>query len=173
MNPAILGQPSEHLPLVPKQDAKSAPQKRQRHIGHDGRNITTLNNPGSDKFREAVSPQVLVDGDRDEYRAGDRLIGVDGVCGSDGREGSDLDAETRVPYDDDDLPVPRMLVPNGLNDVADEHNNDKGDHGRESHFRLADPAVAFCEVHRDPIRERAGGDEADDGPDEDGPVVKS
>ena len=84
-----------------------------------------------------------------------------------------MDANTRVADDDDDLPVPRVLVPDGLNDVADEHDNDKGDHGRESHFRLADPAVAFREVHGDPIGERSGTNEANHGPDKDCPVIKA
>ncbi len=62
------------LSKVPEDDPSQTPQRNQAHIRHDRGNITTLDNPGSDELAEAVSPNILIDRDRNEDRACNRFI---------------------------------------------------------------------------------------------------
>jgi hypothetical protein len=49
------------------------PQCRQAHVERDRGYIAASDDPVGDEFGEAVTSQVLVDGDGEENRAGDRL----------------------------------------------------------------------------------------------------
>jgi hypothetical protein len=106
----ILRPSLERLAVEPEQDGKRAPQGRERHVEHDGRDVAGADDPGCDELAEAVAPQVLVDRDGDEDRARNGLVRVDGVGGRDAGDGGDLDAGAGVADDDDDLVVLLVLL---------------------------------------------------------------
>lgn len=99
----ILGPPPESLSLVPKQDSKQAPECGKSHIGHDRRDVSTLQDPGGDKFAETISPKILVHSDGDENATSGRLVRVDCVGRRDGWQGCYLDAGAGVADYDDSL----------------------------------------------------------------------
>lgn len=165
--------PPERLPVEPEQDAEGAPQRRERHVEHDRWDVARADDPRCHELGEPVAPEVLVDGDGDEDAAGDGLVRVDGIGGGDAGDGGDLDTGARVADDDDDAPVPRVLVADSVDDVAENHDEHVGDHGHEAHLWLTDAVVALGELHRDPIREGAGRGEPDKGADEEGEVEEA
>jgi hypothetical protein len=54
------------LSIEPENDSTETKEEDQTHIRHDWGNVSILDNPRSDKLREAVTPDVLIDRDRDE-----------------------------------------------------------------------------------------------------------
>ena len=135
-----------------EQDPEAAPQKDQAHVEHDRRDEPSADRPRGDELAEAVAPEVLVDGDGDEDRAGDGLVGVDGVGGGDGRDGGDLDARAGVADDDDDTPVPFVLIAKCHDEVSKQHDQDVGDQSRQSHFRFTDASILSGRSSGNPIR---------------------
>lgn len=69
----------------------------------------------------------LVHGDADKQAARDGLVAVDGVGAGNARQRRDLDAGARVADDDNGLPGPAVLVADGHDDVAQDHDQDVGD----------------------------------------------
>ena len=63
-----------------------------------------------------------------------------------------------------------VLIAERDDEVADDHDQDVGDHGRQSHLRFADTSVLHSGAHADPIAQRPGSYKADDGTNEDGKV---
>lgn len=173
MNLGILGPPTEGLAEIPEHDTEETPQGDERHVGHDRRDEAGLDGPRCDELGEAVTPNILVDGDGDEDAAGNGFVGVDGVGGGDGGQGSDLDTSAGVAEPDDEAVVPGVLVTESDDEVAEDHDGDVGDHGEETHFGLADAAVATGEPGGDEIAEGAGGEEADHHAEEDGEVEET
>lgn len=99
-----LGRPtSELLPVEVERNRTKTPQRRQAHVQHNRPDEPLLHDPRRDEFAEAIPPEILVDRDGDKYRAGNRLVAIDGVGAGDGREGGDLDACRCVSNDDNDL----------------------------------------------------------------------
>ena len=90
---------SECLSIEPENDTSQAEEKNQAHVRHNWRDISTLDDPRGDKFRESITPNILVDRDGDENRAGHRFVGVDRVCRGNGWEGSNLKSCTSVADD--------------------------------------------------------------------------
>jgi len=170
---AILGPLPEGLAAEPEQHAEQAPQRDERHVGHDGWDVAGLDGPGGDELAEAVAPDVLVDGDGDEDGAGDGLVAVDGVGGGDGGESGDLDTGAGVTDDDNHLPVPCMLIAKGDDEVADYHDNDIWYHGKQSHFRFADPSVASSQPCRYKIAQRTSSNQTNECTNQDGEVEKA
>jgi len=170
VNGAVLSPPTERLAAEVKDDSEQTEEQHERTVGHDGRNVAVLGDPVVDKHRESVTPDVLVDGDGDEQAAGDGLVTVDGVGRDHGGQSGDLDAGARVADDDDDGPVPVVLVADRHDDVAEVHDQDVWDHSEETHFRLADTLVLERLALGDPVTEGTGGDETDEGADENGKV---
>lgn len=76
---------SEGLAIKPEDYPSGAPQQNQTHIGHDGRDISTLDDPRSDELRETISPDIFIHGNRNKNRSGDWLVAVNGIRGRDGR----------------------------------------------------------------------------------------
>ena len=95
----------ELLSPCPKDNATDAPQRDQTHVCHDWGYISILDDPSVDEFRKSVTVKILVDGNAYEYRAGNRLVGINCVGGGDGRESRDLEASTRPANDYDRLEV--------------------------------------------------------------------
>lgn len=93
----------ELLSPEPKNNATDAPQRDQTHVRHDWGYISILDDPSIDEFRESVTVKVLVDCNAYKYRAGNRLVGINCVCGGDGRESGDLETSTRPANDYDGL----------------------------------------------------------------------
>ena len=85
----------EPLSPNPKDNTAKAPQRDQAHVSHDRRNISITGSPSIDKFRESVTPNVLVNCNANEHGAGNRLVRVNCISRGDGRESRDLDAGTR------------------------------------------------------------------------------
>lgn len=94
---------SECLSLIPKNNARQAPENHQRHIRHDWRDVSALLDPRGDEFREPVAPDILVHRYGDEDRTCDRFVGIDSVGRRDGWESRYLDAGTSVADYHDDL----------------------------------------------------------------------
>ena len=94
---------SESLPVEEKQDPKRTPEGDQAHVGHDGWQVATGNDPWCDEFRESVAPDILVDGDADEHAARDGFVAVHSVGGCNGGESGNLDTSAGVADNDDDL----------------------------------------------------------------------
>lgn len=122
MHLAILSPPPECLTLVVEQYAEETPQCNQAHVRHDWRNVSRFDDPWSDEFREAISPNILVDGDGHKNAAADWLVRIDTcsrqfatlqaiglsvvhlrVSADDSRESCDLDPRTSPPNYNDDL----------------------------------------------------------------------
>lgn len=95
--------PSELLSIEVEWNRAKTPQRRQAHVQHDRLDEPLLHDPWRDELAEAISPEVLVDGDGDKDRAGHGLVAVDGVGAGDGGEGGDLDACCCISNDDNDL----------------------------------------------------------------------
>ena len=95
----ISGPLSESLSIEPENNTSQAEEENQAHVGHNRRNITTLDNPRGDELRESVAPNILVDRNGDENGSCDWLVRIDRVSRRDGREGSDLDTSTSVTDD--------------------------------------------------------------------------
>jgi hypothetical protein len=74
MHFTILRPASEALPPKPKHNPERTPQRNQRHVRHDRRNIPRARAPRRDELAEAVAPEVFVDGDGHEYGAADGLV---------------------------------------------------------------------------------------------------
>jgi hypothetical protein len=72
MHAAILRPAPERLTLVVEQDAKQTPQQDQRGVGHDRWDKAFFFCPVGDELREAVAPDVLVDGDLENSVSMDR-----------------------------------------------------------------------------------------------------
>ena len=77
MHLAILAPSSESLAFVVKQNAEEAPQHNQTHVRHNWRNIPRFDDPRSNEFREAISPNILVDGDGHKDAATNRFVRID------------------------------------------------------------------------------------------------
>lgn len=77
MHLAIFTPPSESLAFVVKQYAEETPQYNQTHVRHDRRNIPGFDDPRSDELREAISPNILVDGDGHKDATANGLVRVD------------------------------------------------------------------------------------------------
>ena len=163
MHIRVLGPLPKRLPLEIEQNAHATEQGDQRRVRHDRLDIAGLDDPRGQELGVAIAPDVLVDGDGDEETAGHGLVAVDGVGRDDGRERRDLDPGTGVADDDDGGPWPVVLVAEGDDEVAQDADHDVRDHGRETHFGLADAVVADRGAHGDPVRKRASGHEADGG----------
>lgn len=173
MHLVVLRPSSEGLAVEPEQDAERTPQSREGHVKHDRRNVSRGHNPGRDELGEAISPKVLVDSDRDEDRARDGLVRINGIGRRDTGDSSDLDTSAGVADDDDDAPIPAILIADGVDDVAENHDEHVGDHRHETHLGLSDAVVADRELHRDPIGEWTRSGEADEGADEESKVEKA
>ncbi len=106
MNLGVSGPLPEGLAVEPKQNTERAPKKGQGHVGHDGWNVAIGNDPWGDELAEAIPPDVLVDGDGDEYASGHRLVGVNGIRRRNSGKRSDLDACTSISDNNYSLPVP-------------------------------------------------------------------
>lgn len=85
MHRGIGSPPSEPLSVHVEGNRTETPERRQAHVQHDWFDVPTLLNPWGDKLAEAVSPQVLIDGDRNEDRACDGLVAVHRISACDGR----------------------------------------------------------------------------------------
>ena len=70
-------------------------------------------------------------------------------------------------------PIPFILVSKGHDKVSDDHDHHVDCHGRQSHFRLSNTLVLPSGLHRDPIREKAIGGQADESSNENGKVEKA
>ena len=71
---AVLGPSPESLSLVIKQNAKQAPKRNKRAVGHDWWNIPISNDPIGDELAESIAPDVFVDRDADEQAARHWLV---------------------------------------------------------------------------------------------------
>jgi len=70
-------------------------------------------------------------------------------------------------------PVPFVLVSKGHDKVPDDHDHHVDCHGRQPHFRLSDTSVLASGLHRDPIREKPIGGQADESSNEDSKVKEA
>ena len=148
----ILSTPAPHfLSPLQEQQTRRTEQERQAHVRHDRWQEPGLLDPRADELGETVAPEVLVDGDGDEDGTGDGFVAVDGVGADDGGDGSDLDSGAGEADDDDGFPGPFVLVAEGHDEIAEEHDEDVGEEGGETHLRFTDAAVAFGGAHRDPV----------------------
>lgn len=86
-----------------EQETEGAPQHRQAHVQHNGRNIAGCLSPRRDELAETVAPDVLVDRDGDEDRSDDGLVAIDGVCTRDSGQGCNLNTGASVTNKDDCL----------------------------------------------------------------------
>jgi hypothetical protein len=100
MHPIIPAPPAESLPIEVKQYPEKTPQRNQTHIRHNRRHKTRLVDPRRDELREAVAPDVFVDGDGDHERAGHGFVRVDRVGRGHGGKRGDLDPGAGVADDD-------------------------------------------------------------------------
>ncbi len=85
MNFRVLCPLPERLSKIPENDPSKAPHKSQAHVCHYGLDITTLDSPWRNEFRETVPPDILVDSNSNKDGSRDRFVGIDRVCGGDGR----------------------------------------------------------------------------------------
>ena len=115
MDGRISRQLPELLPPEIKWNSKEAPQDQQTHIHHNGLDKAGSLRPRRDELAEPIAPDVLVDSDRDEQHSRRGLITIDGVCGRNRREGSDLDTCCGVSDDDDGL---SQLLPSMPGDLG-------------------------------------------------------
>lgn len=58
--------PAESLSIEIERNATETPQRRQGHVQHDRLDKATFLHPRSDKLAEAVTPQILINCDRDK-----------------------------------------------------------------------------------------------------------
>lgn len=94
---------SERLSIKPENDPRQTEEKNQTHVRHNRRDVSTLDNPRGDEFRESVAPNVLVDRDGNEDWSCDGLVRIDRVCRRDGWEGSNLNSGASVANNDNYL----------------------------------------------------------------------
>lgn len=76
-------QPPQPLPIYIKRNAAKTPKHSKAHIQHNRFHKPILLNPGRDELTKPIPPQVLVDGDGNEYRPRCWFVAVDGVCADD------------------------------------------------------------------------------------------
>lgn len=103
MHPRLGRPPSELLSIKVAWDGKETPQRCQTHVQHDRFHKPALFDPRGDELAEAVSPDILIDGDGHENRTRDGLVAVDGVGADDGWESGNLNSSGRVADDDNHL----------------------------------------------------------------------
>ena len=103
MQVRVPGPLSERLSKEIKDDSTCTEQEYQTHVGHDRWDEASGDGPWCDELGETVAPDVLINGNGDHDRAGNRLIAVDGISGRNGRYGGDLNTRTGVADDDDGL----------------------------------------------------------------------
>jgi len=127
---AVLSPSPESLSLVVEQNTKQTPKRNERAVRHDGWDITIRNDPIGNELAESVAPDVLVDCDADKQAARYWLVRVDGVRAGHTRQGCDLDPRTGEADNNDCLPGPFVLEPNGDTDVAEDHDQDIRNHRR-------------------------------------------
>jgi len=84
-----------------------------------------------------------------------------------------LDPCASVADDYNCLPSPFILVAVCDDEVADEHDDDVGNHGGQSHFGLTDTTVPEGGSHTDPIAQRTTGEQSNDGANKNGKVEES
>lgn len=70
---------AKRLTLPPEKNPEQTPQGNQRHVGHDGRDISVRQNPRRDKLGIAIAPEVLVDSDSDKDGTGHGFVRIDRV----------------------------------------------------------------------------------------------
>ena len=87
----------------PEKYTEQRPQRDQAHVQHDGRDISTTDDPRRDEFRKAVSPKILVHCDAHKDGTRHRFVRVNGVCRSDGWESGDLDTGASIANYDNNL----------------------------------------------------------------------
>lgn len=124
-----------------------------------------------DRFPVHTYPKrVLYDGRRNHDLPRQRLVTVDGVTDGDGRDADHLDTYKHIAHDDNHLPRPGPLVPEGGHDHADEVDGGIGSQGGETHLGLEDAAVAARPAEGHPVGEGTGREERDGGTDHEGEV---
>lgn len=161
MHIAILRPSSESLALVVEQNAKQTPQKRERPVRHNRRDIPILDDPLSDELAESITPDVFVDRNCNEQTSRDWLVAVDCIRRHNTGQSSDLDTSAGVANDDNDLPTPLSLVTDTDDDVAQIHNDDVWYHCDETHFRLTNALVSLGCTCRNPVGEWSSSGESD------------
>lgn len=70
----ISGPLSECLSIVPEDDAGATEEGNQTHVGHDGWDVSRLDDPWSNELGESITPDVLVHRDGNKYRSGNRFV---------------------------------------------------------------------------------------------------
>lgn len=103
MDRIIPGPLPESLAHEIEQDTEGTPEEDERHVEHNGRNISVRNDPRGNELAESVAPQILVDGDGDEDTTGHRLVAVYRICRCDGWDCCDLNTRASVSNDYDNL----------------------------------------------------------------------
>jgi hypothetical protein len=152
---------SERLSVVQEDNSGHTEEDIQSHICQDRGDESRLHTPRRDELRESVSPDIFVDRDIEEDGSCDRLIRIDGIGGRNSRKCCDLDSETSIANDDDDLigisiaegyrnsriksylPVPMLLISNAYNNISNYHENYVWNHGPQSHLGLANSPVSY------------------------------
>ena len=94
---------SKLLAPDPEYDTTAGPEEEKAHVCHERRHVSRLLNPRCYKLRDTVSPNILVDSNRDENRASYWFVRIDSVSGCDSRKCSYLDARTSETDDGDSL----------------------------------------------------------------------
>lgn len=84
------------LPEEIKHSTKRTPEHHKAHIEHNRRDISSLLSPGSDELAKPITPQILVDRDCHEDRAGHWFVAVDGIRTGDRRKRHNLNPGTRI-----------------------------------------------------------------------------
>lgn len=158
---------AEGLSVLPEDDSAQAPQEYERAVRHDGRNVSRFDDPRRNEFGEAVTPDVLVDGNGNKEGASNWLVGVNSVGGHNRWDRGDLDAGCGKRDDDDRLPRPLPLVADCCDNVADVHDDDVRNHGHQSHLGLANATIPLGCSSCYPIAELTRGTKADKGTNED------
>lgn len=74
-----------------------------------------------------------------------------------------LDTCAGVANDDNGFPGPVIVVTDRDDDVAEVHDDDVWDHGWETHLGLTNAVVLAGRACGEPIGQRTGGEQADEG----------
>ncbi len=136
-------------------------------------NLPILYTPRRNELAQPISPHILINRNSNEQRASNRLIRVNRIRTDDTRERSHRNARTRVSNEHDNLPRPVSLISNRNNNIAQEHDNNIGNHSRQSHFGFTNSIILSRRPSTDPIRQRTRSKQPKQGPKERGEVSEA